>query len=54
MEGLFSLLLFAGFFYFMMRFGCGAHIVNGHGGHDHRNDGASGQAIESARKAGVR
>ena len=31
MEGLFSLLLFAVFFYVMMRFGCGAHIV--HGGH---------------------
>lgn len=31
MEGLFSLLLFAVFFYVMMRFGCGAHMV--HGGH---------------------
>lgn len=34
MEGLFSLLVFALFFYFMMRFGCGAHMV--HGKHDHR------------------
>ncbi len=34
MEGLFSLLLFAAFFYFMMRFGCGAHMVHGHGGHE--------------------
>jgi YHS domain-containing protein len=33
MEGLFSLLLFAAVFYFMMRFGCGAHMVHGHGGH---------------------
>lgn len=34
MEGLFSLLLFAVFFYVMMRFGCGAHMVHGgHGGH---------------------
>lgn len=34
MEGLLSLLLFAGFFYVMMRFGCGAHMVHGgHGGH---------------------
>jgi YHS domain-containing protein len=33
MEGFLSLLLFAGFFYFMMRFGCGAHMVHGHGGH---------------------
>ncbi|NOY84984.1 hypothetical protein MNBD_NITROSPIRAE01-497 [hydrothermal vent metagenome] len=32
MEGLGSFLLFAAFFYFMMRFGCGAHMVNG--GHD--------------------
>ena len=33
MQGLFSLLMFAAFFYFMMRFGCGAHMVHGHGGH---------------------
>jgi len=33
MEGLLSLLLFGVFFYFMMRFGCGAHMVHGHGGH---------------------
>jgi len=32
MEGLVSLLVFAGLFYFMMRFGCGAHAVHGHGG----------------------
>lgn len=38
MDGLISLLLFAGVFYFMMRFGCGAHMLHGHhkgqGGHD--------------------
>ena len=34
MEGLLSLLIFAGLFYVMMRFGCGAHMVHGkHGGH---------------------
>lgn len=33
MQGLLSFLPFAGFFYFMMRLGCGAHMVNGHGGH---------------------
>ena len=34
MSGLFSLLLFAVFFFLMMRFGCGAHMVHGdHGGH---------------------
>ena len=32
MEGLLSFLLFAGLFYLMMRFGCGAHMVHGHGG----------------------
>ena len=35
MEGLLSLLLIAGVFYLMMRFGCGAHMVHGgHGGSD--------------------
>ena len=35
MQGLFSLLLFAVFFFFMMRFGCGAHMVHGNqGGHE--------------------
>ena len=34
MGGVFSLLLFAGLFYLLMRFGCGAHMVHGgHGGH---------------------
>lgn len=42
MEGLLTFLIFAGFFYFMMRFGCGAHAVHGHhGGHgDGKRDGA--------------
>jgi YHS domain-containing protein len=44
MESLFSFLLFAGFFYFMMRFGCGAHMVHGHGGHGSRHDQASQHA----------
>lgn len=36
MDGLLSLLLFAGLFFLMMRFGCGSHIGHGHrhGGHD--------------------
>lgn len=34
MSGLVSLLLFAAFFYFMMRFGCGAHMAHGHGDHE--------------------
>ena len=40
MQGLFSLLMFAAFFYFMMRFGCGAHMVHGHGGHGGREHGS--------------
>ncbi|WP_154224696.1 YHS domain-containing protein [Marinicella rhabdoformis] len=38
MAGLFSLLIFALFFYLMMRFGCGAHIAHGNHNpdeHDH-------------------
>jgi len=33
MEGLGSLLLFAVLFFLMMRYGCGAHMMQGHGGH---------------------
>lgn len=44
MEGLGSLLLFAALFYFMMRFGCGAHMVHGgHGGKDTDHDGTKGK-----------
>lgn len=39
MEGLGSLLLFAVFFYLMMRFGCGAHMTHGRGGHGGHGDG---------------
>ena len=42
MRGLLTLLLYAAFFYLMMRFGCGAHMVHGHGGHDHEGHGACG------------
>lgn len=36
MDCLLSFLVFAAFFYLMMRFGCGAHMVHGnHGGHGH-------------------
>lgn len=38
MNGLVSLLLFGVFFYLMMRFGCGAHMVHG----DHGGDGGNG------------
>jgi YHS domain-containing protein len=33
MDGVISFLLFAVFFYFMMRFGCGAHMTHGHHNH---------------------
>jgi YHS domain-containing protein len=50
MQGLFSLLMFAAFFYFMMRFGCGAHMVHGHGGHGGGHapggDGTAGSTID--------
>jgi hypothetical protein len=41
MEGLLTLLLYAGLFYLMMRFGCGAHMVHGRGGHKHGQEDAS-------------
>jgi YHS domain-containing protein len=35
MQGWLWLLIWAALFYFMMRFGCGAHMVHGnHGGHE--------------------
>lgn len=33
MDGLLWFLVIGGLFYFMMRFGCGAHVVHGEGGH---------------------
>ena len=42
MGGLLTLLLFAGLFYFMMRFGCGAHAVHGHGGSEGGHAGHGG------------
>lgn len=39
MEGFLSFLFFAGFFYLMMRFGCGAHMM--HGKHGTTNAGPS-------------
>lgn len=42
MEGLLSLLLFAGLFFVLMRFGCGAHMMHGHQGshgHDKHDEG---------------
>jgi YHS domain-containing protein len=50
MDRLLSFLFFAAFFYLMMRFGCGAHMVHGHhGGHDHEGHGSGGGPATSAR-----
>ena len=43
------LLLFAGFFILMMRFGCGAHVMGhgqhgGHGAEDRRNEDGSNRS----------
>ena len=47
MDGLISLLLFAGFFYLMMRFGCGAHMVHGkHDKSDHKSGGTDVKHID--------
>jgi YHS domain-containing protein len=42
MEGLLWLLGLAVLFYFMMRYGCGAHMVHGHGHGGHEGRGAAG------------
>jgi YHS domain-containing protein len=40
MDRLLSFLVFAAFFYLMMRFGCGAHMIHGHhGGNEHEGHG---------------
>jgi len=47
MPGLLSLLVYAALFYLMMRFGCGAHMVHGHGVHERHNE--SGTDAGSAK-----
>ncbi|MBV1788080.1 YHS domain-containing protein [Marinobacterium sp. D7] len=44
MDGFISLLVFAGLFYLMMRFGCGAHMIHGH---HHRNGHSDHKQRES-------
>lgn len=47
MEGLLWFLVLGGLFYVMMRFGCGAHMVHGHGEHGghggHAGHGGDGE-----------
>lgn len=56
MSGILWLLVIAVFFYFMMRFGCGAHMVHGgHGGHGGGSEGGMdhsghGGSVESSSK----
>lgn len=48
MEGLLWFLILGGLFYFMMRFGCGAHGVHGQGVHGHGgHEGQGGHAGHS-------
>lgn len=51
MRGLLTLLIYALLFYLMMRFGCGAHMVHGHGRHGghggHEPEPAEGMAAPS-------
>lgn len=53
MGGLLWLLLFAGLFFVMMRFGCGAHIMHGsHGGHGEAEDGGRDPVCGMPAEAG--
>ena len=38
LKSLLWLVAWGGFFYFMMRHGCGAHMMGGHGGHQHESN----------------
>lgn len=47
MDGLLWFLVIGGLFYFMMRFGCGAHMVHGEGGHGgHAGYGDAGEQTD--------
>jgi YHS domain-containing protein len=61
MESLLSILLFVAFFYLMMRFGCGAHMLSnagggcGHSSHSHnKTDDESSQPVISDSKRNAR
>jgi YHS domain-containing protein len=49
MRGLLPFLLYGAFFYLMMRYGCGAHMVHGHGGHGHAGRGTSEPGEDSSK-----
>jgi len=55
MSGLLWLLIWGGLFYFMMRFGCGSHMVHGaHGGHGgHNPDSGEGKSHQDHRSSDI-
>jgi len=56
MEGLLSLLIYAVLFYFLMRYGCGAHVVHGHHQHkaeDNLTDPVCGKPVAIEQGYGV-
>lgn len=46
MEGLGSFLLFALFFFLLMRYGCGSHMMHGHGNHGGDHGGKDTKHID--------
>jgi YHS domain-containing protein len=59
-KSLLSLLIWGGLFFFMMRYGCGAHIMGGHGHHGgHEGAGSAtkdpvcGMDVDPQRPAGA-
>ena len=46
MDGLLTFLIFAGLFYVMMRFGCGAHMAHGHHGSHGAAHGEEGKHVD--------
>jgi len=53
MRGLISFLIFAGLFFVMMRFGCGAHSSHGGHGGDAGHEGARGGSVPGALGASL-
>ena len=53
MSGVISFLIFAGLFFVMMRFGCGAHSSHGGHGGDAGHEGVHGGSPPGALGAGV-
>ena len=54
MEGLLWLLVFGAFFYLMMRFGCGAHMVHGQGSGGHGDHAGHGGERQGPASGGAR